>query len=82
MGEQAKTRDATAEDVSAALRSNGRLYASTAEPALAWLLGPAQRNISAAVDAALAAGSIRLVDTRNTTYGRGVRFLAHATQEA
>ena len=53
-------------------------YAMTAESALAGGLGAAQYGIADAVDDAIAAGLVRVVAIRDTTYARGVRFLALA----
>jgi hypothetical protein len=66
-------REATVADVVTRLLSSG--YASTAEHALGWGMGEVER-IGAAVDAAIAAGAVRVVAQRDTSYGRGVRFLA------
>ena len=70
-------RNATPDDI--VRRLTDTLYATTAEAALAGGLGPAQLGITAAVDEAISAGLVRVVDTRDTTYGRNVRFLAIVT---
>lgn len=57
-------------------RLTGTPYAMTAETALAGGLGNAQYGITDAVDGAIAAGLVRVVTTRDTSYGRDVRFLA------
>jgi hypothetical protein len=68
------TQTATADDI--VRRLTGTPYAMTAETGLGWGMGPAQLGIREAVDAAIADGRVRLVTTRDTTYGRGVRFIA------
>jgi hypothetical protein len=73
-------RPATADDVIAKLKDDSPIYASTAETALGWGMGPAQINITAALDAAIATGRVRVVDTRDTTYGRGIRMVAYVPQ--
>ena len=71
------TRRATVADIVA--RLTGTQYASTAETALGWGMAPAQDYITEAVDAAIAAGLVRVVATKDTTYGRNIRFLAIAS---
>lgn len=70
-------RNATPDDI--VRRLTDTPYATTAETALAGGLGAAQLGITAAVDEAIRAGLVRVVDTRDTTYGRNVRFLAIVT---
>lgn len=73
----ADLRTATPDDI--VRRLTDTPYATTAETALAGGLGAAQHGITAAVNEAISAGLIRVVDTRDTTYGRNVRFLALVT---
>jgi hypothetical protein len=71
-------RPATAADIVA--RLTGTPHKSTSEhpTALGAGMGPAQLGITAAVDQAITAGLVQVVDVRDTTYGFGLRFLALA----
>ena len=71
------SRIATAADVVRRLTNTG--YQSTAETALAWGMGDVY-GIDLALEDALRQGLVRVVDVRNTTYGRAVRFVALAEQ--
>jgi hypothetical protein len=78
----APLRKATADDIAARLTSiEGRRYRMTAETALGGGMGDAQYGISAALDAAIADGRAEVVEIRDTTYGRGIRFV-RATDKA
>jgi hypothetical protein len=68
-------RNATAVDI--VKRLTGSPYKMTAEVpnALASGMGAAQLGITAAVDDAIDQGFVTVVDTRDTTYGKGIRFL-------
>ena len=68
------TRKATAADI--VQRLNSTSFAMTAETALGWGMGEAQEDIPAALDAAIALGLVKVVTTKDTTYGRNVRFVA------
>ncbi|MFF0736853.1 hypothetical protein ACFYVK_35230 [Streptomyces chartreusis] len=57
-------RSATVADVVARLKADGGLYEWTAVHALGWGMGPAQNDISAAVEAAEAAGLVRTTTLR------------------
>lgn len=52
------------------------VYASTAEPALAWGLGNVRpETIRPALNKAIERGLVQVVRVQDTTYGRGVRFV-------
>ncbi len=71
-------RNATINDI--IRRLTGTPYATTA--ATPAVLGPgmgdAQLGIIDAVDAAITAGLVAVIDVRDTSYGRGIRFVAVA----
>jgi hypothetical protein len=71
-------RNATAVDI--VKRLTGSLYQATSEHpnALAPGMGAAQNKITAAVDDAIDLGWIRVVETRDTNYGKNIRMLALA----
>src|SRR5947208_2766259 len=72
----APLRTATPADV--VRRLTGTLYRETAETALGGGMGDAQLGIGVALNEAIDAGLVRVMSVRDTTYGKGIRFLALA----
>lgn len=69
------TRPATIHDI--VRRLTNSLYRSTAETALVGGMGYVD-DIKDALDDAIEAGYVEVVSVRDTTYGKGVRFVALA----
>jgi hypothetical protein len=67
-------RSATVADI--VRRLTGTLYEMTAETALGGGMGDAQYHIEAALNEAIERGLVKVIDTRDTTYARNVRFVA------